>query len=99
MTDLVPLGQVLRSVVKGLLGSARKNERARSAWAKVAGDDVAGQTQVMGIKDRTLFVSTPNAPLRSELMFYRRGELLRRLREIDPGLNVEEIRFYLDGRR
>lgn len=99
MTGIVPLGQILRSVVKGLLGSARKNERARSAWAKAAGDDLAAQTQVTGMKDRILFVSTPNAPLRSELMFYRRGDLLRRLREIDPGLNVEDIRFYLDGRR
>jgi len=99
MTGMVTIGQVLRGVLRSLKRSVRKVERARGAWLKAVPNDVAELTQVSGVKDGVLFVVTPSAPLLSELIFYRKPELLRRLAEVDPGLNVRDIRFRLDARR
>lgn len=99
MSDIASIGEVLGGVLKSILKPARKNERARRAWIEAAGEDLAALTQATGVKNGILYVVTPSAPLLFELISYRKSELLHRVSEADPGLNVRDIKFRLDARR
>ena len=82
-----------------LRGYARRRGDAdlQTAWAGVAGPDVASQTRAVAIKRGVLQVSVAHAPLLSELVSYSKGMLLQELQARHPHLNLRDLKFKLDS--
>jgi hypothetical protein len=92
------LGQALSDLI-GLRGYARPQGDAQlqSAWASVAGGEIAGQTRAVAIRRGVLQVSVAQAPLLSELAGYFRQSLVAKLGELHADLNIRDIKFRLDS--
>jgi hypothetical protein len=97
-TDSVPLREPLADWLLGsglLDGSARAE--LESAWRRVAGEGVAGQTRVVGFRKGHLWVEVASAPLRAELAGFRKAELLEGLRQRYTRRHIADLRFLIPG--
>ena len=76
-------------------GWGRKNDRLRleAAWADAAGEALAKDTRVLGLKRGVLEVEVRNAVLMSELAQYHKRGLLAKLRKALPGMTLTDIKF------
>ena len=76
-------------------GWGRKNERQRleAAWAEVAGEEIAKNARVLGMKRGVLEIDVRNAVLMSELAQYHKRGLLAKLRKALPGVTLTDIKF------
>jgi hypothetical protein len=94
----VPLGQALGDwlLTSGLLDAPARAE-LESAWRKVAGEGVAAQTRVVGLRKGHLWVEVASAPLRSELAGFRKLELLEGLRQHYTRRHIADLRFLIPG--
>lgn len=83
-----------------LRGLARFRGEAELAniWNELAGSAIAAQTRVLGIRRNVLNVGVSNSALLSELASFYRTELLQKLQERWPELQIKELKFRLDGR-
>lgn len=75
----------------------RGNVQLQSAWADVAGPQVAGQSRATAIKRGVLQVSVAHAPLLSELVAFLKQTLLDALRTRHPHLKIKDLKFKLDS--
>lgn len=93
-----PIGKVLSDLF-ALKGYARVqgNEQLHKHWKAVAGEALAAQTRVVGMKRGVLQVGVSNAPLLSELVAFRRPQLLKQLQEEASELKVRDLKFILRG--
>jgi len=84
-----------------LLESGVLDQSARAAleraWLQAAGEGVALQTRVVGLRRQQLLVEVASAPLRAELQGFHKEELLRKLQESYSRKFVSEIRFLVPG--
>jgi predicted nucleic acid-binding Zn ribbon protein len=96
--DPQPLSVALAELI-ALRGFARVrgDEELHSAWKQIAGDEVAGQTRPLQIKRSVLTVAVSSAPLLNELVSFQSAELLGRLKQQFPHLNVKSLKFRLNG--
>ncbi len=79
------------------LARVRGDAQLREAWNDVAGDKIAAQTIVMGVRNGILQIGVPNAALLSELASFQKFSLLQSLRERYSELNVRKLKFRLKG--
>lgn len=76
---MAPVAQVLGQHLGGLQIDAKIREHtAPLVWAEVVGPQVAGATEVLGVRDGVLRVSTKSAVWSHELTFYK-ADILQRL--------------------
>jgi hypothetical protein len=96
--DPQPLSVALSELI-ALRGFARVrgNEELHSAWRRVAGEQLAEQTRPLQIARGTLTIAVSSAPLLSELVSFQSVELLGRLKQQFPHLNVKTLKFRLNG--
>jgi predicted nucleic acid-binding Zn ribbon protein len=92
------LGDVLSQlfVLRGY-GRVRGDRQLREIWSEVAGEVIARQTRVAGIKNGVLQVGVGSSALLSELAAFHKPSLLERLQAEQPQLNVRDIKFKLRG--
>lgn len=92
------LGSAL-SELFALRGYARiqGNAQLLAYWKSVAGESLASQTKVMGIKRGVLQIGVASAPLLSELTAFRKPNLLKQLQEEATELKIRDIKFILRG--
>jgi hypothetical protein len=93
-----PLSFALAELI-ALRGFARVrgDEELQAAWKSVAGEDLAKQARPMQIVKGTLSVSVEGAALLNELVSFQSAELLGRLKQQFPHLNVKRLKFRLSG--
>lgn len=96
--DPQPLSVALAELI-ALRGFAhvRGDDELRSAWKSAAGEELAGQTRPLQVKRGVLTVAVSSAPLLNELVSFRSAELLGRLKQQCPHLNVKSLKFRLNG--
>ncbi|MCA9038839.1 MAG: DUF721 domain-containing protein [Planctomycetaceae bacterium] len=92
------IGKVLSDLF-ALKGYARVqgNEQLHKYWKGIAGEQLAAQTRVIGLKRGVLQIGVSNAPLLSELVAFRRLQLLKKLQEEASELKVRDLKFILRG--
>ncbi len=64
----------------------------RLSWAPVMGEEVAGQTLQLYVKDNKLFVKLKSAALRNDLQ-YRKSEIMQKFIDYHGKRIVEDIIF------
>jgi predicted nucleic acid-binding Zn ribbon protein len=82
-----------------LKGLARVQAHAelQSVWAAVAGEQIAAQTKVLGVRRGVLQVSVSNSALLSELVSFHKQSLVKALRTQQTDLRLKDIKFRLKG--
>ncbi len=87
------------SELMALRGVARVGESAEleAVWRALAGESIAGNTRVLGVKRGVLQVGVSNAPLLSELASFHRESLLRKLQQDHAALRIRGLKFRLKG--
>lgn len=76
------VGDLVAQVVQSAgLGQDSKKAALAAAWREAVGREIAGQTEVQGLRGGVLTVLVGSAALAHDLMVYYRRDLLARLRE------------------
>ncbi len=92
LSDL--LSQVI--ALRGL-ACVRSNEELELLWVRVAGEKIARQTKVLGVKRGVLHISVTNAPLRAELTTFHKCFLLEALQKHERSQRICDLKFRLNG--
>lgn len=97
-TDPQPLGDVLSHLfaLRGY-GRVQGDRQLHDAWRSAAGEQIARQTRVTGVKNGILQVGVASSALLSELAAFHKWSLLDRLRSEHPQLRINDIKFRLRG--
>lgn len=92
------LGDVLSQLfaLRGY-GRVRGDRQLHDIWKSVAGEMIAGQTRVSGIKNGILQIGVASSALMSELASFHKFSLLERLQSDHSQLKVRDIKFKLRG--
>ncbi|MBX6350987.1 MAG: DUF721 domain-containing protein [Clostridia bacterium] len=86
------LGSAIERMLQGLgLAEAAERHRAIALWPLVVGEAMARHTRAVAVRGRTLEVLAQDPSWATELAFMK-AELLGRLRELQPGSAIEDIR-------
>ncbi len=90
----VPIGDVLRAVVKRL-GLERRLKEARIAedWGRIVGEKIAVHSRPVAVKGRTLIVNVDSSVWLSEMNNFFKDKILDRLRSEFRERRIEDIRF------
>jgi hypothetical protein len=93
-----PIGELVGEAMRGLRRrpAAASPEALQEAWARAAGAPAAAASRVVGWRAGVLTVATDSPALRSELVSFRKPELLERLREELP-VTVSDLSVRLGG--
>lgn len=94
-----PISQALKELIalKGL-GRVQGDRRLLEAWKQAAGEKIAGQTVVQGIKNRVVQIGVENSALLNELNSFHKGSLLQKLQQEYGKQDVRDIRFRLKSK-
>jgi predicted nucleic acid-binding Zn ribbon protein len=76
----------------GLHGSLA-NARINTAWNMAAGEELAGHTRVIRLRNNVLLVEVDSSTLLGELRGFMKQELLERVRENTKGMTVLDLDF------
>jgi len=92
------LGDVLSQLfaLRGY-GRPRGDRQLQEIWRETAGDVIARQTRVSGVKNGVLQVGVGSSALLSELAAFHKYSLLERLQREQPNLKLRDIKFRLRG--
>ena len=93
-----PLSIALAELI-ALRGFARvhSDDELRSAWKRVAGEELAGQARPLQLTRGVLTIAVSNAALLNELASFQSVDLLKRLKQQVPNLNIKSLKFRLNG--
>lgn len=93
-----PLSVALAELI-ALRGFARvrSDDELRSAWKRIAGEELATQTRPLQLARGVLTIAVTSAPLLNELASFQSADLLARLKQAVPHLNVKSLKFRLNG--
>ena len=87
------VGEFLPSVLKSLgLEQRFKEQRLLARWPAVVGPEIAERTTARRIEQGVLYVHVDHGAWMQELHFIEK-DLLRKLREAQPGVSLKRIRF------
>ena len=96
--DPQPLSIALAELI-ALRGFARvrSDDDLRRAWRTAAGDELANQARPLQLTRGVLTIAVASAPLLNELVSFQSAELLARLKQQAPQLNIKSLKFRLNG--
>jgi len=96
---VAPISQALSELIalKGL-ARVRGDQRLIEAWEQAAGEKIASQTAVQGIKNRIVMVGVENSALLNELNSFHKGSLLKNMQKEYGKQDVRDIRFRLKSK-
>ena len=94
-----PISQALSELIalKGL-ARVRGDQRLVQSWKQAAGEKIAGQTTVQGIKKRIVMIGVENSALLNELNSFHKASLLQKLQKEYGKQDVRDIRFRLKSK-
>jgi predicted nucleic acid-binding Zn ribbon protein len=94
-----PLGDVLsRLMTLRGYGRIHGDRQLRELWQRVAGEEIAERTKVIGLRNGVLQIGVSSAPLLSELTSFHRHSLLQALRDEAADSGVRDLKFRLRSR-
>lgn len=94
-----PLGDVLsRLMTLRGYGRIQGDRQLRELWRRVAGEEIAERTKVIGLRNGVLQIGVSSAPLLSELTSFHRHSLLQALRDEAGDSGVRDLKFRLRSR-
>ena len=95
-----PLGDVLSQLfaLRGY-GRSQATRQLQDVWKLVAGDVIARQTKVQGIKNGCLQVAVTNSGMLQELEGFHKWSLLERLTSEHSDLHIRDLKFRLQSVR
>lgn len=82
-------------IIRRGLARTRGDAQLRDAWIEIAGQRIAQQTKVLGLRNGVLQVGVFNSAMLSELAAFHKVSLLRSLRECHSHFKVRELKFRL----
>lgn len=96
--DPQPLGDVLSHLfaLRGY-GRVRGDRQLHEIWREAAGEVIARQTRVSGVRNGVLQVGVASSALLSELAAFHKYSILQRLQAEHPQLKLADIKFKLRG--
>jgi len=96
MHDPVPLSQALSEYIarRGLARTQAPSQMA-AIWSKVAGERLARDTKVIGLRRGVLEISVSSSALLSELAAFHQMDLLKKFRVEYPQQEIRDLRFRL----
>ncbi|MCA9082152.1 MAG: DUF721 domain-containing protein [Planctomycetaceae bacterium] len=98
--DPAQLGDVLSELfARRGYGRAQGDRQLRDAWSAIAGDSIAKQTRVLGLRHGVLQIAVTSSALLSQLVSFQRVELLGQLQTQHPDLKIRDLKFKLQGRK
>ena len=94
--------ELLGSILPGLLRARGISSRSpvgkiTELWVEMVGEEVGKHTLVRGCRGGVLGVEVDSAPWMQELASFRRDEILERLQERLPDVQVHDIKFTIRG--
>jgi predicted nucleic acid-binding Zn ribbon protein len=94
--------ELLGHLLPGLLrarGISRQSPvgKIHDVWVEMVGEEVSKHTLVRGCRSGVLGVEVDSAPWLQELASFRREEILERLQERLPDVQVHDIKFTIRG--
>ena len=94
------LGDVLSQLftLRGY-GRPQAGRQLQNVWQEVAGDSIAGQTKVQGIKNGVLQIAVTSSAMLQELDGFHKWSLLERLTAEHSDLRIRDIKFRLKSAR
>lgn len=97
-SEPLPLSSALSELI-ALRGYARVEEHRQyyAAWKAVANSDWAARTNISRVSRGQMIIEVDNGPLLSELTGFHAAELLQRLQQEYPQLNIKGLKFRLKG--
>ena len=91
------VGDILPTVLRSIgLDRRLKEQGILAIWPQVVGEDIAARTQPVKIEDGVLYVRVNHSAWMQELHFMEK-EILRKLKEAAPNIEVGRIRFSAGG--
>jgi predicted nucleic acid-binding Zn ribbon protein len=89
--------EILGSVISRLFaargyGRPQADTQLAGIWREIAGERIASQTRVLGLKNGVLSIGVATSPLLSELSAFHREHLLEQLKA-RQGTAIRELRF------
>jgi len=97
-TEPDALGAVISKLfaIRGY-GRVQADRQLHLAWKQIAGEEVARQTRVLGLKNSILQIGVSNGALLNELASFQKQELLQKFKEEFPQLRIRNFKFKLRG--
>ena len=90
-----PIGNIISELMaRRGVGRQLSAQQRQEAWQQAVGEPLAGYTRCGSVYRRRLEVVVANSTLMQELT-YQKPEILRRLHENAPELEIDDIRFKL----
>ncbi|HEY4260773.1 MAG TPA: DUF721 domain-containing protein [Schlesneria sp.] len=82
-----------------LRGFARvhSDDEMRSAWKKVAGEELSAQTRPLQLVRGVLTIAVSSSPLLNEVVSFQSADLLARMKQMVPHLKIKNLKFRLNG--
>jgi predicted nucleic acid-binding Zn ribbon protein len=88
-----PIGKIINELMaRQGVGRQLAAQQRQQAWQQAVGQPLAGYTRCGSVYRRRLEVIVASSTLMQELTF-QKPQILQRLREIAPELEVDDIRF------
>ena len=88
-----PIKDVLSDFLKGSnFREINETINISAAWTGLVGKTISNNTEIKSIKNGKVTIKTTNPIWRNELNF-QKEELLNKLKEEEPKLNIKEIEF------
>lgn len=78
-------------------GRARGEAQLHALWNEIVGEELAGRTRVMMLKNGVLHVGVASSALLSELASFRKGELMEQLHAALGRRKIRDLKFRLRG--
>jgi len=92
-SDPEALGSVLSRLFAARgYGRVQAATEMQTLWAEIAGERVAGETRVLGLKNGILTIGVNSTPLMSELAAFHRENLLAQL-QARRGSSIRDLKF------
>ena len=88
-----PIKDILSDFLKGSnFKEINETINISTAWTNIVGKTISKNTEIKSIKNGKITIKTENPVWRNELIF-QKEDLLNRLKEEEPELNIKEIEF------
>jgi predicted nucleic acid-binding Zn ribbon protein len=96
MKDPQPLSVAISELIaKRGLAASRGNAIIEAAWNRVAGENIAGNSRFLFLRDHTIHVAVLNSALLNELVTFHSQHMLKALQSECPDFAIRQLRFQL----
>lgn len=91
--DFSSLHDIIHSQLKSLVGNRFSSSLAiQKKWTEIVGTVIAHQSQILYVKNKTLYVGVDNSTWNNELSLMK-DKIIQRINKMIPDITVKEVKF------